>query len=49
MIFGLLVASKVLKLFMMWNLVNPLFSLYWVEALQRATMEQGAEERVKSK
>ena len=48
-IFGLQVASKVFKLFMVWNLVNPLISLYfWVENLQRLTMEQRAEERVKS-
>jgi hypothetical protein len=43
-------SQRWVKLFMVWNLVNPLVSLYfWVENLQRLTMEQRAEERVKSK
>ena len=39
---------KYLKLFVMWDLVNPMLSRKLVEILQRVTMEHRAEERVKS-
>jgi hypothetical protein len=43
------VASKVFGIFVLRNLANPMLSRKLVETLQRVTMEQRAEERVKSK
>ena len=48
MIPGLKMAPKVLKIFMVWNLVIPLCSRIRVVALQRVTMAQWEEETVKS-
>src|SRR5660398_163718 len=40
---------KYLEIFVIRSLANPMFSRKLVETLQRVTMEQRAEERVKSK
>jgi len=48
MILGLQMAPKVPKVFMVLNLVNPMYSQKWVEAPQGVTMVQWVEEMVKS-